>query len=446
MSLWGATVITNLLSAIPWIGVNLVEFVWGGFSVDNATLNRFFSLHYLLPFILAGLVVLHLIALHEHGSNNPLGVSANIDRVPFHPYYTFKDIVGFLAFFLVLSIIVFYMPNLMGQGMAVFNGNIDYNNNTICWNSLLLIVSTKRISGSFLTELLLKKNYSSRIPSLVKICYQDQSAENQIDNGDNLLNNKPKFEMGFSETICVTSYDTGAVNNEEFGHWLAGMIDGDGSLLVSKAGNLEIEITLHEEDVKTLYKIKSILGTGKVTPRSSSKAYRLRIRNKEGVKTVINLINGKLLTPGKHQQLIKICNLINIRPIINNSFTTKNAWFSGFFDAEGYLSIRNKYTLTLSVSQKDRNILDKIYVGFNCGNIYYDKSWDGFNYCVTKRASIDIFMEYFKKFPLLTVKNVDIVTFNRLLLFLERKYHFANSSYKYRIDHLIALFKSRKKR
>lgn len=115
MSLWGATVITNLLSAIPWIGVNLVEIVWGGFSVDNATLNRFFSLHYLLPFILVGLVVLHLIALHQHGSNNPLGVSANIDRVAFHPYYTFKDIVGFLAFFLVLSIIVFYMPNLMGH-------------------------------------------------------------------------------------------------------------------------------------------------------------------------------------------------------------------------------------------------------------------------------------------------------------------------------------------
>lgn len=85
MSLWGATVITNLLSAIPWIGVSVVEFVWGGFSVDNATLNRFFSLHYLLPFILVGLVVLHLIALHHHGSNNPLGVSANGDRVPFHP-------------------------------------------------------------------------------------------------------------------------------------------------------------------------------------------------------------------------------------------------------------------------------------------------------------------------------------------------------------------------
>nr|QUQ05916.1 apocytochrome b [Microconidiobolus nodosus] len=116
MSDWDlATVITNLLSAIPWIGQSLVEFVWGGFSVDNATLNRFFSLHYLLPFVLVGLVVLHLIALHEHGSNNPLGVSANIDRLPFHPYYSFKDLVGFLGFFLVLAIVVFYMPNSMGH-------------------------------------------------------------------------------------------------------------------------------------------------------------------------------------------------------------------------------------------------------------------------------------------------------------------------------------------
>src|ERR1700709_271524 len=85
MSLWGATVITNLLSAIPWIGKDLVEFIWGGFSVDNATLNRFFSLHYLLPFVLAALVVMHFIALHEHGSNNPLGTTGNADRLYMHP-------------------------------------------------------------------------------------------------------------------------------------------------------------------------------------------------------------------------------------------------------------------------------------------------------------------------------------------------------------------------
>jgi len=115
MSLWGATVITNLLSAIPFFGQDIVELIWGGFSVSNATLNRFFSLHYLLPFLLAALVVAHLIALHVHGSNNPNGVSSNGDRYAMHPYFVFKDLVTIFFFFLVLSIIVFFYPNLLGH-------------------------------------------------------------------------------------------------------------------------------------------------------------------------------------------------------------------------------------------------------------------------------------------------------------------------------------------
>jgi ubiquinol-cytochrome c reductase cytochrome b subunit len=115
MSLWGATVITNLLSAIPVFGQDLVELIWGGFSVNSATLNRFFSLHYLLPFLLAALVVAHLIALHVHGSNNPNGIASNGDRYSMHPYFTFKDLVTIFLFFLILSIIVFYYPNLLGH-------------------------------------------------------------------------------------------------------------------------------------------------------------------------------------------------------------------------------------------------------------------------------------------------------------------------------------------
>ena len=115
MSLWGATVITNLLSAIPVFGQDLVELIWGGFSVSNATLNRFFSLHYLLPFLLAALVVAHLIALHTHGSNNPNGISGSGDRYAFHPYFVFKDLVTIFLFFLVLSIMVFYYPNFLGH-------------------------------------------------------------------------------------------------------------------------------------------------------------------------------------------------------------------------------------------------------------------------------------------------------------------------------------------
>jgi len=116
MSLWGATVITNLMSAIPWVGQDIVEFLWGGFSVNNATLNRFFALHFVLPFVLAALVLMHLIALHDSaGSGNPLGVSGNYDRIPFAPYFIFKDLITIFLFIVVLSIFVFFMPNVLGD-------------------------------------------------------------------------------------------------------------------------------------------------------------------------------------------------------------------------------------------------------------------------------------------------------------------------------------------
>jgi ubiquinol-cytochrome c reductase cytochrome b subunit len=116
MSLWGATVITNLISAIPWIGQDIVEFIWGGFSVNNATLNRFFSLHYLLPFVLAALALMHLIVLHDGaGSGNPLGISGTYDRISFSPYYLFKDLITIFIFIFILSILVFFMPNILGD-------------------------------------------------------------------------------------------------------------------------------------------------------------------------------------------------------------------------------------------------------------------------------------------------------------------------------------------
>lgn len=116
MSLWGATVITNLMSAIPWVGQDIVEFIWGGFSVNNATLNRFFALHFVLPFVLAALALMHLIALHESaGSGNPLGVSGNYDRLPFAPYFIFKDLITIFLFIVVLSVFVFFIPNVLGD-------------------------------------------------------------------------------------------------------------------------------------------------------------------------------------------------------------------------------------------------------------------------------------------------------------------------------------------
>nr|YP_009107756.1 cytochrome b [Leucosticte brandti]YP_009107899.1 cytochrome b [Leucosticte arctoa]AHY87952.1 cytochrome b [Leucosticte brandti]AIU44980.1 cytochrome b [Leucosticte brandti]AIU45177.1 cytochrome b [Leucosticte arctoa] len=115
MSFWGATVITNLFSAIPYIGQTLVEWAWGGFSVDNPTLTRFFALHFLLPFVIVGLTLVHLTFLHETGSNNPTGVPSDCDKIPFHPYYTVKDILGFALMIALLVSLALFSPNMLGD-------------------------------------------------------------------------------------------------------------------------------------------------------------------------------------------------------------------------------------------------------------------------------------------------------------------------------------------
>nr|AMH85589.1 cytochrome b [Cochliomyia macellaria] len=115
MSFWGATVITNLLSAIPYLGIDLVQWVWGGFAVDNATLTRFFTFHFILPFVVLAATLIHILFLHETGSNNPIGVNSNIDKIPFHPYFTFKDIVGFIVMTMILILLVLINPYLLGD-------------------------------------------------------------------------------------------------------------------------------------------------------------------------------------------------------------------------------------------------------------------------------------------------------------------------------------------
>jgi ubiquinol-cytochrome c reductase cytochrome b subunit len=125
MSFWAAKVITNLFSAVPWIGPGVVEWLWGGFTVDNATLNRFYSLHYLLPFVLIGVIFLHLWALHRFGSSNPIGIDAKgpQDKIPFHPYYTFKDMYGLGLFMILFSVFVFFAPNILGEAINYIPAN-----------------------------------------------------------------------------------------------------------------------------------------------------------------------------------------------------------------------------------------------------------------------------------------------------------------------------------
>uniref|UniRef100_A0AAU7VFH9 Cytochrome b n=7 Tax=Squalius TaxID=233201 RepID=A0AAU7VFH9_9TELE len=115
MSFWGATVITNLLSAVPYMGDTLVQWIWGGFSVDNATLTRFFAFHFLLPFVVAGATILHLLFLHETGSNNPAGLNSDADKISFHPYFSYKDLLGFVIMLLALTSLALFSPNLLGD-------------------------------------------------------------------------------------------------------------------------------------------------------------------------------------------------------------------------------------------------------------------------------------------------------------------------------------------
>nr|AGW32009.1 cytochrome b [Poecilia mexicana] len=115
MSFWGATVITNLLSAVPYVGDTLVQWIWGGFSIDNATLTRFFAFHFLLPFIVAAATLVHLIFLHETGSNNPIGLNSDADKISFHPYFSYKDLLGFILLLTTLIALALFSPNLLGD-------------------------------------------------------------------------------------------------------------------------------------------------------------------------------------------------------------------------------------------------------------------------------------------------------------------------------------------
>ena len=115
MSFWGATVITNLLSAVPYVGDTIVQWVWGGFAVDNATLNRFFTFHFLIPFLIAAVILIHLLFLHQTGSRNPIGIKRNAEKIPFHPYFTIKDLLGFTVILIILILLTLLAPNLLGD-------------------------------------------------------------------------------------------------------------------------------------------------------------------------------------------------------------------------------------------------------------------------------------------------------------------------------------------
>ena len=204
------------------------------------------------------------------------------------------------------------------------------------------------------------------------------------------------IKTGSSETTRVTS-----TKSTDFHHYLAGLIDGDGCFTISKAGGVSLEITLHENDTSVLDFIKEYCSFGAVKKRPGVKAFRFRVYRKKSIRTLLSMLNGKLCTPEKISQFTKVCALHDV-PLRCGSVKRDTSWFAGFVDAEGYFSIRNKNTLTLSVGQKNKKILQDIKSAFSLGNIYFDKSWDGYNWCITNLPGIKEMNQYFKKFPLKT--------------------------------------------
>jgi hypothetical protein len=494
MSFWGATVITNLFSVVPIYGPQIVTWLWGAFNVGNATLNRFFSLHYLLPFLIAALSLVHIAYIHKDGSNNPLGINGNIDKIPFYPYFITKDLFSFVIVAIFFSIFVFFAPNLLGRLMAFVFVSV-HNFIAVCWKIL-----KKRIYKILIKFYSFYKCIKKDIVSFIVFVYSQNKTvtmDLNLKMQDNTQFSKNKFNFfggkssqkkdqsagnsyrGSSETTRDISYNPQkkyisdnihinenkhgnnlkkGLDNKDFYYWLGGLIDGDGSLLLNKKGYVNFEITLDEKDIQTLAYIKKELGFGNITKRSKAKAYRLRTAKKQNIMFLLQVLENKLLTPEKQKQWI-ICsnayqyksqyeklNEQDIQYIITNT-----SWLSGFFDAEGYFNIMNRTTLAWHIGQKNKKILEEIFNTFlkitnmPIGHIRYDKKNNFWIYSITNKEGIRFILKHFKKFPIYTTKAHHVYTFKRLLFFIDKKYHIQEeTSKKYKkIMNLIYLFKKK---
>lgn len=410
MSHWGATVITNLLSAIPFVGNDIVPFIWGGFSVSNPTIQRFFALHYLLPFVLAALVVLHLIALHVHGSSNPVGITGNLDRLSFHPYFVFKDLITVFVWFFFFCFFVFFSPNTLGQWWPFIIlpfWLMLIMHYTICWKYSLHYNKTINVSGFY---------------SPFKVKYYYNEYNQQITNVINLytwtlfryLNNiylwsKINILVGISETIRVhklltniirknstlINFNNSKIKNEDnekllslklnidsdtkFNQWLAGLIDADGYLYLASKKYPTLEITTCIEDEKMLRQIQNKFG-GSIKPRSGSNSIRYRLSKRENMIKLLNAINGNIRNTKRITQFIIVCNALNIKVKDIEILHFNHAWFSGFFDGDGtinYYYQNKRPQLFISVTNKYLVDVQPYQTVFG-GKIYFDKSQNGY--------------------------------------------------------------------
>lgn len=229
--------------------------------------------------------------------------------------------------------------------------------------------------------------------------------------------------------------------NSDFNFYIAGLIDGDGCLNISNKGYLSCELVLHLKEMNTLLYIQTILG-GSVSIKTE-KSCRWRLHKNEGIKDLINRINGKLLTKNKKEKLKIFCEKLNILYIEEDFSLLTNSWFSGFFDAEGSINYNTKNNnIVFTVSQKEEDIFHKIILEFN-GKKYFEKSWKGFCIHFSTKSELSFLFEYFNKYPLLNKFN-DLNTIKILLEFKKLGYHLPNSPNHSQFLEVLSKLKNRK--
>ena len=278
----------------------------------------------------------------------------------------------------------------------------------ICWNSIYLKLGYTASISDLSTD-----------PLSVKISFNcAQSAGNHV----------KIAKMGSSETTRATT----PLMNNDFLDWLAGLIDGDGSFNVSKAGYSSCEIVLHEKEIQALYKISAVFG-GSVSPRVGSRSGRWRLHNILGMINLMEALNGRIQNPDRLKQFSKVINALNnnkkipcnIFLVPSKAITLNHAWISGFFDAEGIINSNSStHQLSFSISQKNRFLLDIISNTFAVGKVYEDKGFNGYKYYASSLEDLAIILKYFNRFKsLISTKQAELITLRRLMLFKERGYH-----------------------
>ncbi len=366
-------------------------------------------------------------AFHVHGSSNPLGITGNIDRIPMHPYFIFKDAITVFVFLFVFALFVFFSPNTLGQKWPLITLLLLLQC-AICWKYLTLNYNkTIHISGLFYANPLKVKYYYNK--------YNQQITKIILILKFNIINKIVEIsETTRTQKILFKAYSTESPH-DHFYEWLGGLIDGDGyfGITSQKYGNCEITVGI--EDEKMLRQIQNKFG-GSIKLRSGSHSIRYRLSNKIGLINLLSAVNGNIRHSKRLVQFYKVCNLYNIEVLPQKKLTYNNGWFMGFFDADGtinyYNYVNNRPQLFISVTNKYLKDVEE-FQNILGGKIYFDKSQNGyFKWVITNETNHLNFYNYNKIIPSRSWKGQRIFLIPKFYQFYNSKNYIQNDSLLYK--------------